>query len=131
MSDDTINLTHFSYCSAVNVSMCRKAEIFRTCVNNIACSSSTVDRHLYVSYQSLVGISLGDEYLCSAAARPGIYCTTGVKNTTRQSCRITSQSVNRFSKYFHCWTRHKRQNSISTVELRVNSRPICAPEICQ
>ena len=54
------------YCLSLPV--CRKAADFKSCVDQLSCTPS--DQY-YVAYQSAVGIAVGDEYLCSAAARPG------------------------------------------------------------
>ena len=53
--------------------VCSHAAEFRSCVDNLACTSADPTQ-LYVSHQTLVGIVAGDEYLCSTEARSGIVC---------------------------------------------------------
>jgi len=45
-------------------------EALRSCVDNLTCTSSDQQ---FEYYQEAVGIANGDEYLCSAAARPGTH----------------------------------------------------------
>ena len=49
----------------------RLAGQFRSCVNNLACTSSD-PTPLYISYLKAVGIVNGHQYLCSPEARSGI-----------------------------------------------------------
>jgi len=50
----------------------RAAELFKACIDELSCN--TTDEQ-YVAYQRAVGVAIGNEYLCSAAARPGIHNT--------------------------------------------------------
>jgi len=55
-----------------SVACCRsETQDLRTCIDALSCSESESDRGVYVVHQRVVGISIGDQYLCSDTARPG------------------------------------------------------------
>jgi len=51
-----------------SVSCCSETEELRLCINELNCSRYDV---WYRIHQRVIGISIGDQYLCSDTARPG------------------------------------------------------------